>query len=209
MTGSIGRRRLVQAGALMLPAVALGRAASAQERVKSGTVEIEQVQVAFIGSGNVGGGTLHFQGKSYRFTVGGLGVGGFGVSKMQAYGDVFNLRELRQFPGAYGQARYGMAAGDTGRRRDVAGESQRRVDQPENQAHRAGAVARRRRRLHRFQVSGEQTMTLCPSRARACRRPSCCPPLRRLRRTSRSSSTPSPSPWRAARSSSPARSRSW
>jgi hypothetical protein len=47
----------------MLPAVALGRAAAAQERVKSGTVEIEQVQVAFIGSGNVGGGTLHFPGK--------------------------------------------------------------------------------------------------------------------------------------------------
>ena len=114
MMGSIGRRRLVQTGALVLPAVALGRTGSAQERVKSGTVEIEQVQVAFIGSGNVGGGTLHFQGKSYRFTVGGLGVGGFGVSKMQAYGDVFNLRELRQFPGAYGQARYGMAAGDQG-----------------------------------------------------------------------------------------------
>ncbi len=104
----------MHAGAAIVPAAALGRVASAQERVKSGTVEIEQVQVAFIGSGNVGGGTLHFQGKSYRFTVGGLGVGGFGVSKMQATGDVYNLRELKQFPGAYGQARYGMAAGDKG-----------------------------------------------------------------------------------------------
>jgi hypothetical protein len=87
-------------------------AAAAQERVKSGTVEIEQVQIAFIGSANLGGGTLHFQGKSYRFTVGGLGVGGFGASKMQATGDVFNLKELSQFPGPYGQARYGLAAGD-------------------------------------------------------------------------------------------------
>jgi hypothetical protein len=90
----------------------LGPAAFAQERVKSGTVAIEQVQVAFIGSGNVGGGTLEFQGKSYRFSVGGLGIGGFGVSKMHATGEVYNLKELRQFPGAYGQARYGMAAGD-------------------------------------------------------------------------------------------------
>src|SRR5580698_8858838 len=112
MMGSIGRRRLVQAGALMLPVAALGRTASAQERVKSGTVEIEQVQVAFIGSANLGGGTLGFQGKSYRFTIGGLGVGGFGASKIQATGEVFNLKELRQFPGAYGQARYGVAAGD-------------------------------------------------------------------------------------------------
>ena len=62
--------------------------------------------------GNVGGGTLNFQGKSYRFTVGGLGIGGFGVSKMQATGEVYNLKELRQFAGAYGQARYGVAAGD-------------------------------------------------------------------------------------------------
>jgi hypothetical protein len=84
----------------------------AQEKVKSGTVDIEQVQVAFIGSGNIGGGTLQFQGKSYRFTVGGLGFGGFGVSKMQAHGDVYDLKELKQFPGAYAQARYGAVAGD-------------------------------------------------------------------------------------------------
>ena len=104
---SLGRRTaLAGAAHLLCPP------ARAQERVKSGTVEIEQVQVAFIGSGNVGGGTLQFQGKSYRFSIGGLGVGGFGVSKMQAYGDVYNLRELRQFKGAYGQARYGAVAGD-------------------------------------------------------------------------------------------------
>ncbi len=88
--------------------------AFSQERVKSGTVVIEQVQVAFIGSGNVGGGTLNFHGKSYRFSIGGLGIGGFGISKMEAYGDVYNLKELRQFPGAYGQARYGAVAGDKG-----------------------------------------------------------------------------------------------
>lgn len=103
-----GRRRmLLGAAGTMLAAPAL-----AQQRVKSGTVNIEQVQVAFIGSGNVGSGTLHYQGKSYRFSVGGLGVGGFGFSKMEAWGDVYNLKELRQFPGAYGQARYGAVAGD-------------------------------------------------------------------------------------------------
>ncbi len=107
----IGRRKtLFGVSGLTLSAASLP--AFAQERVKSGTVEIEQVQVAFIGSGNVGGGTLAYQGKSYRFTVGGLGIGGFGISKMQAYGEVYNLKELRQFPGGYGQARYGVAAGD-------------------------------------------------------------------------------------------------
>lgn len=106
-----GRRGVLATAAAT---VLMARPALAQERVKSGTVEIEQVQVAFFGSGNVGGGTLHFQGKSYRFSVGGLGVGGFGVSKLHAYGDVYNLKELRQFPGVYGQARYGAVAGDKG-----------------------------------------------------------------------------------------------
>lgn len=106
------RRRVLLTGALAGAAVPAGL--RAQERVKTGTVEIEQVQVAFIGSGNVGGGTLHFEGRTYRFNVGGLGVGGFGISKMQAYGDVYNLRRLNQFPGAYVQARYGSALGDKG-----------------------------------------------------------------------------------------------
>lgn len=91
-----------------------GLPAVAQQRVKSGTVTIEQLQVAFIGSGGAGEGTLHFRGKTYRFSVGGLGVGGFGISKMEATGDVYNLRELSQFPGAYGAARYGAAFGDKG-----------------------------------------------------------------------------------------------
>jgi hypothetical protein len=103
------RQALVCAGATGLALAA--PTVSAQERVKTGTVEIEQVQMAFIGSGNLGSGTLQFQGKSYRFTVGGLGVGGFGISKMEATGDVYNLKELKNFPGAYGQARYGAAAG--------------------------------------------------------------------------------------------------
>lgn len=107
--GTSRRRLLVGAGAALaaLPA-------RAQQRVKSGTVDIEQMQVAFIGSGGIGGGTLHYQGRSYRFSIGGLGIGGFGVSKLQATGDVFNLHRLDQFPGAYGSARYGAAFGDQG-----------------------------------------------------------------------------------------------
>ena len=107
---ALGRRRLLFGSAAAAGLPAFG--AQAQDKVKTGSVEIEQVQVAFIGSANLGGGTLSFQGKTYRFSVGGLGVGGFGASKMQATGDVYNLKELRQFPGAYGQARYGIAVGD-------------------------------------------------------------------------------------------------
>jgi hypothetical protein len=37
-----------------------------------GTVEMDQVQVAYIGSGGGGSGTLFFRDRAYPFTVGGL-----------------------------------------------------------------------------------------------------------------------------------------
>jgi hypothetical protein len=69
--------------------------------------------VAFLYSGNLGGGKLHYQGKTYPFTIGGLGIGGIGVSKIEATGQVYNLRDINDFTGAYGQVRAGFAAGQT------------------------------------------------------------------------------------------------
>ncbi|MDY0882792.1 hypothetical protein ACFPL7_07510 [Dongia soli] len=88
--------------------------ADAEDPTPSGTVEISQVQIAFIGSGNLGGGTLHYQDNSYSFTIGGLGIGGFGISKMEAIGTVYDLHRLSDFKGAYIQGRYGYAAGEAG-----------------------------------------------------------------------------------------------
>ncbi|WP_421997237.1 hypothetical protein [Reyranella sp.] len=112
MAGRMSRRSALAGAGTSI--VLAGGGAAAEERVWSGTVDIEQVQVAFIGSGAAGGGALHFRGRSYRFSIGGLGIGGFGISKLEAHGVVYNLRELGQFPGAYGSARTGVAAGDQG-----------------------------------------------------------------------------------------------
>ena len=76
-----------------------------------GIVTMQQVQAAYIGSGSTGTGTLSFQGQTYPFSVSGLGVGGIGISQIEAQGYVYRLRAATQFPGAYGQARYGFAAG--------------------------------------------------------------------------------------------------
>jgi len=86
-------------------------ASAADDLVQSGTLTIEQVQIAFIGSGNLGGGTLLVGGQEYSFSVGGLGIGGFGVSRMEATGSVYNLKNINDFAGAYVQARYGIAVG--------------------------------------------------------------------------------------------------
>ena len=90
-------------------------AQSAPPPKPSGSVNIHQVQVAFIGSGAVGGGTLYFHGRSYPFKLGGLGIGGFGVSTLDATGSVYNLRRLQDFEGVYGQARMGWAVGEQGK----------------------------------------------------------------------------------------------
>ena len=114
-TNASCRRRFVRwvAGlAALLGVLVLASPGGADDLKASGTVRIEQVQIAFIGSGNLGGGTLKFGNKSYDFTIGGLGVGGFGVSKITATGTVYNLDELAHFPGAYAQGRYGMVIGD-------------------------------------------------------------------------------------------------
>ena len=80
----------------------------------SGTVSIHQIQVAFIGSGLLGGGTLSYRGAAYRFRLGGLGIGGVGVSRLDATGTVYNLRRLTDFEGVYGQVRSGWAVGGPG-----------------------------------------------------------------------------------------------
>jgi len=76
------------------------------------TVDMRQVQAAFIASGGGGGGTLFYKGRSYPFTVGGLGVGGIGASTVDAEGEVYKLNALAQFPGTYAQGRYGFAFGN-------------------------------------------------------------------------------------------------
>ncbi len=104
------------AGAALAAIVScVGLLTSAVAQAPSGTVDISQTQIAFVVSGNVGSGTLHFGGRSYRFKIAGLGVGGFGISKLEAHGTVYGLSRVEQFAGAYGQLRTGIAVGDAGR----------------------------------------------------------------------------------------------
>ncbi len=96
--------------ACALPAIAQDSAPSRP----SATVTIHQVQVAFIGSGTAGGGRLTYRGRTYPFKLGGLGIGGFGVSRLEATGTVYNLKSLQDINGVFVQARYGWAAGEQG-----------------------------------------------------------------------------------------------
>jgi hypothetical protein len=110
----VARLALVSACVLYLAGcggnLALGPEA-VQGQTPDGTVDMHEVQAAYIGSGSAGSGILFFHGVQYPFEVGGVGVGGVGLSTIEATGEVYNLPALGQFPGTYGQARYGFALG--------------------------------------------------------------------------------------------------
>ncbi|HEY4078806.1 MAG TPA: hypothetical protein VGM26_17900 [Rhizomicrobium sp.] len=97
--------------AVTMPAIA----ADDEKLVKTATLDITQTRVSFLVSGNAGGGVLHYQGKDYPFSVGGLGVGGIGISKLEAAGDVYNMTDRNKFTGVYSAFRTGYAAGDSGK----------------------------------------------------------------------------------------------
>jgi hypothetical protein len=116
MKAIVTRMTLVSACVLSLAGCAgnieLGPDAVKGKKV-DGTVEMKEVQAAYIGSGAAGEGILTFRGKDYPFKVGGVGIGGIGLSTVDATGEVYNLSSLAQFPGTYGQARYGYAVGNS------------------------------------------------------------------------------------------------
>lgn len=112
----MGKQWGTAAGAVLASFVCgAGMLAPAIAQAPSGTVEINQVQIAFLVSGNLGSGKIQFQGRTYSFSIGGLGIGGIGINRLDAVGTVYGLTRIEQFPGLYGGARTGIAAGDTGR----------------------------------------------------------------------------------------------
>ena len=57
---------------------------------------------------------MHFHGRDYPFSIGGLGIGGIGITKLEATGTVYNMKDRSQFAGVYSQLRSGITVGDQG-----------------------------------------------------------------------------------------------
>jgi hypothetical protein len=96
----------------MIAALVLAAPSFAEEPEPSGTVDIEEFSIAYLGQATLGHGSLEFGGETYRFKVGGLGAGGAGISTVSAKGHVYNLESLDQFPGNYVEGRSGIVVGD-------------------------------------------------------------------------------------------------
>jgi hypothetical protein len=97
---------------LVLPLLLSVQVATAEEKTPSATIVIDETQIMWIVGGDIGGGTLHFQGKSYKFKTDGLKLGGFGVNKVKLTGDVYDLKNIADFAGVYGVAEAGATLGN-------------------------------------------------------------------------------------------------
>ena len=84
----------------LIPLLFSAGIAHAEEQTPSATVLIDETQVMWIVGGDIGGGTLDFQGESYKFKTDGLKLGGFGIHKVKLTGDVYNLENVEDFAGA-------------------------------------------------------------------------------------------------------------
>jgi len=102
------------AGHLLLSAavVACGAALAADAKQPVGKVSIEEKQFGLIIGGSRGSGSLSFEGKEYPFKLKGLSAGlNVGLSKMSAAGEVYDLKEVSQFPGTYTKLDASVAVG--------------------------------------------------------------------------------------------------
>jgi hypothetical protein len=98
----------------IVPLLLTGNALAADDKKPSGTIVIDETQVMLIVGGDIGGGTLKMGDKSYSFTTGGLKIGGLGVQTIHLVGEVYYLKDVADFPGAYFAVQAGATAGDAG-----------------------------------------------------------------------------------------------
>jgi hypothetical protein len=100
---------------LLMPFLLVANAAMAADKLPSGTVTIDETQIMWIVGGDIGGGTLNYQGQSYKFKLDGLKLGGFGVHKFKLAGDVYDLNDVADFPGVYAAAEAGFTFAKVGK----------------------------------------------------------------------------------------------
>lgn len=99
--------------ALFLVLALATTAVPAQSPSPSGKVSLESTSIAAGVGVSWGDGKLNFKGKDYAFSVKGLSLVDWGISKANAVGEVYNLTDVSKFAGNYvaGEAGFALAGG--------------------------------------------------------------------------------------------------
>ncbi|NVO12531.1 MAG: hypothetical protein HXX10_00685 [Rhodoplanes sp.] len=104
--------RLTSGFRIALVALAALFCAAPVARADSGSISLTIYKGGWFIGGSGGGGTLTFQGRKYRLSIGGLSAGlVFGASKANLHGRVSNIGRPSDVAGVYGAAGAGGAIG--------------------------------------------------------------------------------------------------
>jgi hypothetical protein len=108
-------RKSFEIAAFFLLTILAATAISGESQKPSAKVSIESKSIAAGVGVTWGEGKLNFKGKDYPFSVDGLSVVDFGISKASAVGEVYHLTDIAKFAGTYVAAEAGFAlAGGVG-----------------------------------------------------------------------------------------------
>ena len=100
--------RIVSRIALFLVLALATTAVAAEKATPSGKVTIESRSIAAGVGVTWGDGNLNFKGKVYPFSIDGLSLVDWGIAKVSATGDVYNLTDPAKFAGTYVAAEAGL-----------------------------------------------------------------------------------------------------
>jgi hypothetical protein len=98
---------------LVLVGIFATTAVEAKGPKPSGKVSIQSTSIAAGIGVSWGDGQLNFKGEKYQFSIDGLTLVDVGISKANAVGDVYDLKDVSQFEGTYvaGEAGFALAGG--------------------------------------------------------------------------------------------------
>ncbi|HEY1542096.1 MAG TPA: hypothetical protein VGG01_06780 [Xanthobacteraceae bacterium] len=101
----------IRAGLIAFAAIA-GLAATSPARADQGFIEFSVVKAGWVIGGSGGNGVLHFHGRNYPLTIGGISGGiVFGASETRFRGRVYGIRSACDVQGGYAAGGAGAAVG--------------------------------------------------------------------------------------------------
>jgi hypothetical protein len=101
-------RTVLSMGVLFLATALMSTAVAAQKATPSGKVSIESRSIAAGVGVTWGDGKLTFKGKNYPFSIDGLTLVDWGISKASATGEVYDLTDPAKLAGTYVAAEAGL-----------------------------------------------------------------------------------------------------
>jgi hypothetical protein len=105
----LGLFRAMNFGAVIMAAAIMLAGTASQSYAETGSVRLKITKVGFIVGVGGGSGTLTFQGRRYRLSIGGVSAGTIGVAGMDLVGTASNLRTAADIAGTYSALSAGVA----------------------------------------------------------------------------------------------------